>query len=100
MRSYFKQADREALVTLGLYLFFFLWWTVFAFGLGCGDPEEYAFILGLPAWFFFSCVLGWPVITILLWLAVRRFFCDIPLEGNDEGDEAGSGEGQNERKSA
>ena len=100
MRSYFKQATPEALLTLGLRLFFFLWWTVFAFGLGCGDPEEYAFILGLPAWFFFSCVLGWPVITILLWLAVRRFFCDIPLEGNDERDEAGSGEGQKERKSA
>ncbi len=92
MRSFFRQANREALMTLGLYLFFFLWWTVFAFGFGCGDPEEYTFILGLPAWFFFSCVLGWPVITFLLWAVVRRYFCDMPLDDEAGGDGKEEGE--------
>ena len=81
MRSLFKQADREAVITLGLYLFFFLWWTVFAFGLGSGDPEQYSYVMGMPSWFFFSCILGYPVITFLLWYAVRRWFADIPLDG-------------------
>lgn len=89
MRSLFRQADREALVTLGLYLFFFLWWTFFAFGLGSGDPEDYSYVLGMPAWFFFSCILGYPVITLLLWYAVRRWFANVPLD-----DEAHSGKGE------
>lgn len=76
----YRQANREALITLGLYLLFFLWWTLFAFGLGSGDPDEYSYIIGLPAWFFFSCVLGYPAIALLLWLVVRRFFVEMPLD--------------------
>ena len=86
MRGAFRQADREALITFGLYIFFFVWWTAFAFGLGSGDPEEYSYVFGLPAWFFYSCVLGYPVMTLILWIVVRRFFADIPLDEhrNDE----------------
>ena len=85
MRGAFRQADREALMTLGLYVFFFVWWTVFAFGLRSGDPEEYSYVFGLPAWFFYSCVLGYPVMTFVLWIVVRRFFVNIPLdEGSSE----------------
>ena len=80
MRGAFRQADREALMTLGLYVFFFVWWTVFAFGLGSGDPEEYSYVFGLPAWFFYSCVLGYPVMTFVLWIVVRLFFVNIPLD--------------------
>jgi len=87
MRGAFKQADREALITLGLYVFFFVWWTVFAFGLGGGDPEEYSYVFGLPAWFFYSCVLGYPVMTLILWIEVRRFFADIPLDEEQEQDD-------------
>jgi len=91
MSKAFKQADREALITIGLYVFFFLWWTVFAFWLGAGDPDDYSYVFGLPAWFFYSCVVGYPVVTFLLWLAIRKFFADIPLdepEQDNEGDEA------------
>lgn len=83
----FKQAGREARITLGMYLFFFLWWTLFAFGLGSGDPAEYSYVFGMPAWFFYSCVLGYPVVTLVLWIVVRLFFVDIPLD-----DEKGEGE--------
>ena len=85
MRKAFRQADREALITLGLYAFFFVWWTVFAFVLGSGDPEEYSYVWGLPAWFFYSCVLGYPVMTLILWVVVRRFFVDIPLDEPEDG---------------
>ncbi|MDL2307315.1 YhdT family protein [Desulfovibrio sp. OttesenSCG-928-C06] len=80
----FRQANREALITLAVYIFFFLWWTVFAFGLGSGDPDNYSYVLGLPSWFFYSCVLGYPVVTILLWLVIKRWFKDIPLDGEPE----------------
>ncbi len=80
MLSPFIQAGREALLTLGLYVFFFLWWTVFAFGLGAGNPADYTYVWGMPTWFFYSCVLGYPLITLLLWLAVRFFFVNIPLD--------------------
>ena len=83
MNKIFKQADREAYITLGLYVFFFLWWALFAFGLGSGDPEEYSYVFGLPAWFFYSCVAGYPVVTLILWFVVRKFFADIPLDGSD-----------------
>ena len=85
MRKAFRQADREALITLGLYVFFFVWWTVFAFGLGSGDVEDYGYVFGLPEWFFYSCVLGYPVMTLIRWVVVRRFFADIPLDEPDNG---------------
>lgn len=83
----YKQADKEALITLGMYLFFFLWWTLFAFGLGSGDPAEYSYVFGLPAWFFYSCVLGYPVAALLLWAVVRLFFKDVSLEPGRNGAE-------------
>ena len=39
-------------------------------------------MFGLPAWFFYSCVLGYPVMTLILWIVVRRFFAVIPLDEN------------------
>jgi uncharacterized membrane protein YhdT len=74
------QSRKEALLTLGVYLLYFLWWYAFAYGLGDGDPAGYSSVLGLPAWFFYSCVLGYLVFSLLLWLVVRLFFKDIPLD--------------------
>lgn len=91
----YRQADREALFTLGVYAFFFLWWTLFAFGLGSGDPEQYAYVMGMPAWFFYSCVLGYPAVTAVLWVVVRALFKDMPLDdpGADRGSNADSRSG-------
>lgn len=80
----FRQADREALITLGVYAFFFLWWTIFAFGLGNGDPEQYSYVFGMPSWFFYSCVLGYPVVTAVLWFVIRKTFVDMPLDARPE----------------
>lgn len=71
----------------GALCLFFLWWTIFAFGLGSGDPEEYSYVFGLPAWFFYSCVLGYPVMALILWVVVRCFFADIPLDETEKSDE-------------
>jgi uncharacterized membrane protein YhdT len=78
--SRFVQARKEALCVLGLYLGYFVWWYAFAYGLGSGDPENYEYVLGFPAWFFYSCIAGMPVLTLALWLVVRFCFRDMPLD--------------------
>ncbi|MEF2231676.1 MAG: YhdT family protein [Pseudodesulfovibrio sp.] len=78
----FRQANREALLALGAYALYFAWWYVCAYGLGSGDPEEYAYVLGMPQWFFYSCVVGCPLITVLLWGIVRFGFRHMPLDAD------------------
>jgi uncharacterized membrane protein YhdT len=93
----FAQANKEAWLTLGLYALYFLWWYGFAYGLGSGDPKEYGYILGFPAWFFFSCIAGCPVLTFALWAVLRKYFRDIPLDAQLNGPASGEhGEKQDE----
>lgn len=81
----FKIAHREALIGVGLVLFNFIWWYGFAYGLGSKDPAEYTYVFGLPSWFFYSCVLGFIVMSILVTFIVKKWFVHIPLD--DEEDE-------------
>lgn len=83
--SRFALADREARLTLALYLAFFLWWTIGAYGLG--DWAQVP-IFGMPAWFFVSCVLGYPLICVALWVVVRTCFTDMPLDDLPKNPEA------------
>lgn len=79
-----KVIRRETRIILALYLLFFLWWYATAYGLGGGDPLEYEYVFGFPAWFFYSCIVGYIGISVILWLAVRLFFKDISFsEGKD-----------------
>lgn len=82
----YKVANREALIGLGLAVFNFLWWYIFAYGLGSKDPTEYTFILGLPAWFFYSCVVGFIVMVVLVTVVVKLWFVEVPLDevGEDQ----------------
>jgi uncharacterized membrane protein YhdT len=76
----FVQADREAVFTLALYCTYFIWWYAFGYGLGGGDPQDYTYICGFPAWFFFSCIAGFPVVSLCLWIVLRLFFRNMPLD--------------------
>ncbi len=78
-----KIANREALIGVGLALFNFIWWFGFAYGLGSKDPSEYSFVFGLPAWFFYSCVLGFIVMVVLIIIIVNKFFVDVPIEDEE-----------------
>lgn len=87
----YAQANKEALLALGAYAVYFVWWFVFAYGLGDADPETYSYVFGLPAWFFYSCILGYPLIVVLLWVMVRLFFREMPLDENmDEYEDGGA----------
>ena len=80
MASYRKQLNKEAMLTVGLYLFYFSWWYFFAYYFGEQEISSYRYILGLPEWFFYSCVLGLIVINIAVFVVVKFFFRDIPLD--------------------
>ncbi|MCM3398929.1 YhdT family protein [Oceanobacillus profundus] len=80
----YKIANREALIGIGIVIINFIWWYGFAYGLGSKNPAEYTYILGLPAWFFYSCVLGFVVMVLLIWLVIKLFFIDIPLDELDD----------------
>ena len=81
----YAQANKEALLSLGIYALYFVWWYVCAYGLGAGNPDDYTYIFGLPAWFFLSCIAGYPLLSFILWVIVKFFFKDMPLD--DEGEE-------------
>jgi len=79
----FKVANREALIGVGLAIFNFIWWFGFAYGLGDRTPEDYTYIMGLPSWFFYSCVLGFLIMVVLVIVVVKFWFTEVPLD--DEG---------------
>ncbi|GGE71387.1 YhdT family protein [Priestia taiwanensis] len=81
----FKIAHREALIGLALAFIHFIWWYGFAYGFGSQPVEEYTYIFGFPAWFFYSCIVGFIVIVILLTILVYTVFKDVPLD--EEGDD-------------
>ncbi|MCT8138423.1 YhdT family protein [Anaerobacillus sp. CMMVII] len=80
----FKIAHREALIGVGLVIFNFIWWYGFAYGLGSAPVEDYTYIFGLPAWFFYSCVLGFLVMVILVIIMVKKFFVEVDFEDEEE----------------
>ncbi|AXF56374.1 YhdT family protein [Salicibibacter kimchii] len=81
----FKVANREALIGIGLAIFNFIWWYAFAYGLGSRPVAEYEFILGMPAWFFYSCLIGSGIMVILVAVMVKLFFKEVPLDEKGDG---------------
>lgn len=75
----YKQCNKEALMGLGLGVLNMIWWFVWGYGLGSGPPSEYTYILGFPAWFFMSCIVGAVLFTALAIIMVKKFFKDVPL---------------------
>lgn len=82
----FKVSNREAIIGCVIAAVNFIWWFGFAYGLGSKPVEEYRYVFGLPAWFFYSCVVGYILITMVVIVAVKRWFRDIPLD-EPEGEE-------------
>lgn len=81
----FKVAHREALIGCGLALFNIVWWYGFAYGLGSKSPEDYRYILGFPAWFFLSCVLGFIVMVVLVIIVARFYLKEVPFDDHSDG---------------
>lgn len=84
MKSRNQQIRKEIFWTVILYVFYFVWWYFFAYYFGEGDVSDYKYVLGLPEWFFYSCVLGLVVINVLAFIVIKLFFKNMPL--GDEGE--------------
>ncbi|SEQ23051.1 YhdT family protein [Piscibacillus halophilus] len=80
----FRISHREALMGVVLALINFLWWYGFAYGLGQKAPEDYTYIFGFPAWFFWSCIIGFLVMVSLVILTVKFLLTDLPLDDREE----------------
>ncbi|MGL4911186.1 MAG: YhdT family protein [Romboutsia sp.] len=80
----FKQCNKEALMGLGLGIVNLIWWFGFGYGLGDKDISEYTYILGLPSWFFMSCIVGGVIFSVLTVIMINKFFKDMPLDGLTE----------------
>ncbi|MET3683033.1 putative membrane protein YhdT [Alkalibacillus flavidus] len=82
----FRIANREALIGVALATFNIIWWYGFAYTLGSKSPDDYIYIFGFPAWFFFSCIVGLVVMIALVYLVVKFVLKDMPFddEGRDE----------------
>ncbi len=76
----FKQCNKEALYGVALGVLNLVWWYAFGYGLGSKPVEEYTYILGFPAWFFLSCILGTVVFVTLTFVMVDKGFKDMPLD--------------------
>lgn len=83
----FKIANREAIIGIILVLINFVWWYGFAYGMGDGDPRSYTYILGMPAWFFYSCVVGFVFMVVLVTLVVKFLFKEVPFDDEEGGKE-------------
>lgn len=81
-----KSTTREVYIVVILYAMFFAWWYFFAYHFGV-DTEKYRFILGFPEWFFYSCIVGYLLISFTLWGVVHFFFKEISLDGDCDSDD-------------
>lgn len=79
----FKIAHKEALIGIGLVILNFTIWYGFAYGLGSGDPAEYTYVLGFPAWFFYSCIAGTIFMIVLVWLVMKFFFTEVSFDDEE-----------------
>lgn len=83
----FRIAHKEAIVGIILVIINFILWFGFAYGLGSGNPKSYSYVLGLPSWFFYSCVLTFIIMAVLVILCVKFVFKDVPFEDEENGGE-------------
>ncbi|KMJ58429.1 sodium:pantothenate symporter [Bacillus sp. LL01] len=79
-------AHKEAWIGIALVIFHFAWWYGFAYGFGTQPVESYTYVFGFPAWFFYSCIVGFIVIILIVITVVKFLFEDIPLESDEKGD--------------
>ena len=79
----FKIAHKEALIGIGLVILNFAIWYGFAYGLGSGDPADYTYVFGFPAWFFYSCMAGTVFMIVLVWLVMKLFFTEVPFDDEE-----------------
>ena len=83
-KKFLQTTKRETFIIIGLYLLFFFWWYMTAYGF-VDDPSQYRYVFGFPEWFFYSCIAGYVGISFILWIVIRLFFKELPLDEERDG---------------
>lgn len=74
------QIKKEAAISVGLYIAFFLWWYFTGYGIAeKGTPQTYNYVLGLPMWFFLSSIVGYVLFSVATIFTVKFLFKDFDL---------------------
>lgn len=80
-----RQIKKEALISIGLYIAFFIWWYFTGYGIAeKGTPQTYTYVMGLPMWFFLSCIVGYVLFVIASIFVVKVFFKNFDLGEEEE----------------
>lgn len=80
----YKTSVREMAISLAYWVVTTTAIIGVAWALGGGkSAEEMDFVLGFPAWFFWSAFGGGVFMCVLAVFVVRRFFTDISLDAAD-----------------
>jgi len=75
------QIRKEAIASGILYVIFFLWWYFTGYGIAeASDPSQYSYVLGLPLWFFMSCIVGYIWFCIATVILVKCYFKHFSLD--------------------
>jgi uncharacterized membrane protein YhdT len=76
-------ANREALIGAGYWLAFTVLISAIAWLIGAHKKaSELTFVLGFPAWFFWSCLVATIVLSLVPAVLVRRYFTEMPLSAD------------------
>ncbi len=75
----YQQCNKEAIITLIVFTAYAIWWYFTGYGLNDKGVDAYPWVMGLPMWFFLSCIVGWIGITITIFLVVKFVFKEIDM---------------------
>lgn len=75
-----RQINKEAIISIVLYILYFIWWYVTGFGLGSGNPSTYKYVMGLPLWFVLNSFVGPMIFIVAVIFTVKYLFVNIDLE--------------------
>jgi uncharacterized membrane protein YhdT len=76
----YRVSVREARIVIAYWVVFTIVVTAIAWGLGGNrSADEITFVLGMPAWFFWSAVVASFVLSLVPMFLVRSMFKEVPL---------------------
>lgn len=75
----FVIAKKEMLIVFAVQLCYTFIMLIVAYTVGKGDPRNYNFILGMPAWWFYSLLIT-VIFLFLIYYLVSKIFIPISVE--------------------
>ena len=76
----YRECEREVWYGVLLGIVNLVIWAAAGYGLGSGPVENYSYILGFPAWFFFSCIANSLLAVAVTIYIVKRKMRVMPLD--------------------